>query len=523
MRLSDGQKNVILIISEFISLVVVCFAIYKTVLPLYETPMFLAEALYEPYWNANTSELDSSFSQIFLSNPHSWYILSVIQVLMQRYLPDMLNIHPVVFLENYYNFFLFGYFILFLSALVKNFTKYFDKFYFSSLLLPFAAIFFICSIIDIPALWILINPSWCTVYIFTTTIFLLFLSKTEYLFVNFQKPDKKEIYLIIFFVFCLAISHEAFRFILCFGSLLLLFLSKIILNIKFRKEYISYWLLLLAACSVTLFSKSSFAWLVKHCRSFKGTEDIFQNLIRYFSGYFEYIIVQNLHFIIFLLILSVLVKFFVQDKEKNKRLFIYIFTLVVSMLIFFITIIVGQEYDGYLYEHCGLRLILVALFLFCIFSEIGYLLKMTDNVKLRKILTVIIVFAQIGAVIRVPDFNMITFKDVIENKEKLQIMYLTEKMFVLYGKEHKKFYYVNQKYVFDEFSILYLLDRYDKKSLRKDYENIEVCKINNKKEYLTCKMKFIKLTEEKTNDKNLKEEIKNPDFKNFDKYTVNRI
>ena len=131
------------------------------------------------------------------------------------------------------------------------------------------------------------------------------------------------------------------------------------------------------------------------------------------------------------------------------------------------------------------------------------------------------IFIQIFFVFNIPDFQEITSEDCHRNREIKQILYMMEKIFVLYGREHKKYFYADSRYVIDENSILYLLNRYDKAGSMMNYERFDVCNVLNEEDYTVCKNKLLKLAEEKTGDKNTEKEIENPDFSVFNKYTEN--
>ena len=523
MRISEKQKNIILSVLDFLCLSFVCFIIYKFISPYTYIPiMFSGEDFYQPYWNVSDFDIDNSPSQVFFSSDHSWYFYSIVYVLTQKYLVDFLHLHPVIYLEKYHVFFMFGYYVLLLFSLLVNFTKYFTKTRFTCLLLPFIALFFIHPVIKEYLIWLFYHSSWGFCYIFLTVFLLVFLSKIEYFYVNSEKPTKREWFSIIFLILFLSVSHEFHRFILCFGSLVVLTAHKLIFKTEFKRKYLWYWLLLVLVCSLNFLNKSFLFWFSERCVFIKNNADSsifsFQYLIQYFSGYYDYLIKHNILLINILSILLVFVHFFVGDKEKNKRLFIYLASLLLTVYVFFIAIIVGNEYTNFSYEHKGLRFILIAVFVYCILSAFGYLLKMSDNKKLKAALSVF-VFLQFFTSLGIPDFKKATSFDNEYSHELKKIAYMAEKMFVLYGKKRKLYYYMSNQTDISKTSIIYLLYRYDKNSSKNDYEIIEVCKTDlNLEHFADCRNKFLKLFEEKTGQTITEEELEKYDFSVFDKY-----
>ena len=180
---------------------------------------------------------------------------------------------------------------------------------------------------------------------------------------------------------------------------------------------------------------------------------------------------------------------------------------------------IGNEYSDFSFEHHGLRLMLIVIFIYCILSAFGYLLKMSDNKKLKIILSVF-AFLQFFTALSIPDFEKETLYDKNQSKEIKRIAYMIEKMFIFHGKKQKKYYYIKRTDAINHSSILYLLYRYDKNASKNDYKIIDVCEADldiNKS--ADCRNKFLKLFEEKTGQTITKEELENPDFSVFDKYT----
>jgi len=524
MRISDKQINIILSVLDFLCLLLICIFMYKFVSPYTHIPiMFKGEDFYEPYWNVAVFDLDKNPFHVFSSSDHSWYLYSLIRVLTQKHLADFLGLHPVLYLEKYHVFFLFGYYMLLLFSLLGNFTKYFVKTRFSCLLIPFIALLFLHPVIRSNCIWLLYHSSWGLAYIFLPIFLLLLLSLIERLYVNFQKPTKTEFVLIMCFILILSISHELHRFILCFGSLILLIVHKLVFKNGFKRKYLLYWLLLVLVCSLNFFNKTFISWFFERCIFTKNSIDggifSFQYLIQYFSGYFNYLIKHNILLINILSILLILIHYFVGDKERNKRFYLYILSLLSSVFTFFIVIMIGNEYSDFSFEHQGLRLMLIVIFIYCILSAFGYLLKMSDNKKLKIILSVF-AFLQFFTALSIPDFEKETLYDKNQSKEIKRIAYMIEKMFIFHGKKQKKYYYIKRTFAINHSSILYLLYRYDKNASKNDYKIIEVCEADldiNKS--ADCRNKFLKLFEEKTGQTITKEELENPDFSVFDKYT----
>ena len=526
MKLSQNVLNIILSFLDFLCLLIVSFFIYKYISPYSVLKLtFCGEALYEPYYNAYTLDISNSPFQIFMSSDHNWFLYSVVNVLTQRYLADFLCLHPVIYLENYQTFLFFGFFMLLLYSLLKSFTKYFSKVRFSCLLLPFIALLLLKPVTDNCFLWLFRHPSWGLAYIFLPIFLLFLLSLLERLYVNFQKPTKIEFVVIICLTLILSISHELHRFILCFGSFVLLFIHKLVFKTGVKRKYLLYWLLLVFVCSLCFFNTTFTGWFYERCISAKNSTDggIFslQYLIQHFSGYFNYLIKQNIILINILSVLLFFVYFFTDDKEKNKRFFIFVLTLLFSVYAFFIAIIIGNGYSDFSYENAGLRLSLIIILIYCILSVFGYFLQMSKNKNL-KIFMVILSLVQFFTVFTIPDYDRITVIEKNVSKELKQTAYLMEKMFVLYGKEHNKYYYIKMQYDIGKSSLMYLLYRYDKNSSVKNYDAVEVCEVEPASETAEiCYNKYIKLIKEKTGQTITHEELEKHDFSSFDEYAEN--
>ena len=525
MQISDRQKKIILSVLDFLCLLLVCAFIYKFISPYPALPMlFCGEGLFEPYSLSTVRDVNSSPLQIFLCNEHHLYLYSAVYVLTQRYLADFLQIHPSVYLDSYQKFLYFGFFILLLYSLLRNFMKYFPKQRFMCLLIPFAALFVLKPITDFYFLWILSHPAWCISFVFLPAFLFLFLSDVGYNYVNLKKPSKSELFLTVFLILVLSVSQGFHRFILCIGSITVLIVHKLVFKTEFNKKYLLFWVLIVFICSLNFRDKSFIGWLSERLIFNRHPEGCsvftFQFLAQYFSEYFNLLIKSNVLYINLLALLLLFVHFFVNDKERNKRLYIYIFSLLFSVYLFFVVIILYGCSD-ISYQNQGLRLSVIYIFIYCILSVFGYLLKMSENKGLN-IFMISFALLQFFTVFTIPDYGKVgLWQKNITNRTK-KAVYLIEKMFVLYGKEHKKYYYIKVVDDIYDKSVIYLLDRYDKNSSIKNYEMIEVCEVIPSSETAEiCYNKYIELIKEKTGYTVSKEELEKHDFSVFDEYSAN--
>lgn len=498
-------------IDKFMYIFLACFVtvfIYFNVKDLFSDISIMNEDFIEVYNSRLLNVPSDGILQVFTSNFHSWYILSMFHVLIIRYLPLILNMHPQVCLISVSSFLFFGIFFSLLLALSENFIKYFDNKNF--LFLPVLFIFPLVLLItrNSELFWIFISSSWMLSYFFQPVFALLLLNRLEFYYVNQIIPNKKNISIIFTLMFFVAIGHEFFKFVFIFGAFLIFLVDFFVFKskINLKKSWIFY-------ISFTLLCLINF--LLPEYQSFAKVHVLnmeVNNLLPYFlhliSDFKTFIIFKNLFFFLLLAVLFGAVICCIEN-EKNKRLLIYNLSVLFSSIIFFLTIFYVDFYEGRtIFSHSGLRLLFSIMLINSICSLSGYIIKYIKKKAKINYLWLIILFVSV--------FAGVFSKGIISNfKEELsgvkdfrKNMYVLEKVYLLNRKKDNTIYTYNFGYISVE---NYLLNTY-KSNLSVNQIKIKpVCE--NSDDTIACRNNMLKIAKEKLNYNFSEEEIEKADFK----------
>lgn len=86
---------------------------YRILTPFYVNICPKDESIVQPYISSLVEVSNNSLLQIFTSNEHLYALLSLLNVFSNKYLPELLKIHPVDCYENYTIYLLFFLFLFF--------------------------------------------------------------------------------------------------------------------------------------------------------------------------------------------------------------------------------------------------------------------------------------------------------------------------------------------------------------------------------------------------------------------------
>ena len=103
-------------------ILIIAFFIYLK--PLLNLMSINSESLFAPYMSKIESIDNDSFLQIFTSNNHSWFLFSIAYVIISRYLPIWLNMHPQMCIAYVGSYILFILLTCLILSLAKSCTKY---------------------------------------------------------------------------------------------------------------------------------------------------------------------------------------------------------------------------------------------------------------------------------------------------------------------------------------------------------------------------------------------------------------
>ena len=161
-------------------------------------------------------------------------------------------------------------------------------------------------------------------------------------------------------------------------------------------------------------------------------------------------------------------------------------------------------------EHSGVILMGKIYLFYAVLSLCGWLFS-SIKINSIKFLTVICCFAPILSLCNLKDRDMYV---VETNKQFQKRMYILERVFLLYGREHKIFLNCNDFSAFvPKYSLVYFIYLYDKNSRFDTYAQVDFC--SNDENHDDCNKKLVRFLKEKTGYELTDEEIQKQDFQKY--------
>lgn len=498
-------------------LVIACVLIYQVYGCLAQYICVNSESMIMPYVNFGVGSSDNEFWRMFLSSDHAWFIFSFIYYFLERNLPELLKIHPQEAIILSSKTVLFAIYIGFLSAITYGVFKY-EK---NKILFPLGLL--LTCYITLSALmqsgfaWIFSNDCWLLAYMLLPTFGILFGAMAEKFYVLAEKPSPKAITLFVFLFLCIAVSHEFYKFLLLIMLPSIYFLHHICFKKPIEgKGFLKSFALYVVIVAISVLNNFSFAykvWLSDHIWNNATTSiDFHAYFLEFMAAINENVFYDNIIYYLFIFALVVMVALTVQDKDKNKRFFIYNSTLLFTSLLFFFCLIVGNDkYDDItiLPVHHGLRFCLKLSLITIIYSCVGYLISSIK--ELPKKIYLFIAFSAVSIILFWQNFPFL--KNIIAISKEVKInSYILEKVFVLNNKIHNDeiFYTFGYTNCFNDDSVLYLKAIYNSPYAMYNYKVYYACSDNDNDKI--CQQKMIDLAYEKFGYKFTEKELEDLDF-----------
>lgn len=479
--------------------------IFQFLSPMYHALVVWGESLVWHWWGPTNTV------QFFKNSDHSWFILSMFWSMGARYLPEFLKMHPQVWASNFNFWALFIGMLLVQLSILDNFTKYFSRKNFRILWL-FLIFPLYCSFLNAAdASWILADDCWSYAYIIIPVFSIVLFSEVEKFYIKNDFKNASKFHKVILFLLflCVAVSHEFTRFILCSSLFIGYFLHILFVNRKINHK--KFWLIatFVVLASVINFASQRFQWWIE--TKLNSSNFILHSLLNYFSGFYQNVLLDNKFQILAILILIAIALMFTPKNAERKKLIVFTSAMTVSIFLFSLIIIIGQEFQYFAFNHCGVKF-LTKMYLFnVILSLIGWLIV---NIKLNsiKVYTVILTFLMLyfGA-------KPITFidREMIESNYNIQRrIYILERIFSLYSRQNKVFLDCQDLETFiPHYSLIYFIYLYDRGADFYDYEQVKFCL--NGETYEECNKKLVDFLKDKTNYDLTEEEIEKQDFQKY--------
>lgn len=490
-KLAKFWGNILL----FIGSVVAVYIMFGRVI---QNIVITAETTFMPYMSMLPLEEGTDyFWRIFLSSDHSWFFVSFLMHLFSRILPVYLDIHPQSFYLEYgwYAFFLMFY--CFCFVLATNFAKYL-KIKFHYFLLFFLVILFCVAFClrSSQFMFVLYNDSWHLCYILNPIFALLLFQNLEKIYVtgkqffisdNSKQDDtdsQKEnngtvsrlqkglLFVLLIFM---GMNHELLRFVLLGGLFFSYILHKIFIKTKFNeKSFILYYLLTFCVCCFSFCLPTFANWYNASC----PTKDLTMFLDA-ICAFIDVVLVPDFPWIISFIVLSIATFFLAGRSLQVKKLLITQFSAVISLLIFNYLIIWASDCRLDICQHNGILFLTKIMFLYSLLSVLGFVFEHCYP-KLKKLLYVsFAIFFCYFVLCFAGDYSMDTNYALTTADFNKKSMFVMEKFYSLYGKEHNLIYAFYPDNITNEHVIYYLGYWYGKN--KKPYNLRFLCKWNEDK------------------------------------------
>ncbi len=492
-------------------LIIVAFFIYFK--PLLNFMSVNSESFFSPYMSKIEFVDNDSLWQIFTSNNHSWFLFSAVYVILARYLPIWLNLHPQTCIAYVSSYIFFLIFICLILALTKSCTKYIEN----KKLFPF--VFLLCCFAIFPMLvkadfmWLFKNDCWFLAYVFLPVFGILLNDKIQKKYVLSEKYSKKDLLITGILILCVAFSHEFYRFTFLLTIFFVFLFSKeyknrnLKQNITFIISYIGLILLNL----LTFLTKVHRQLFSEKTTSFCITE--FFNQVQMFWEYYKIYVLKDNMWLLLVLVTTILLI----SERKNKRFVIWTISSILSILIFAFSLIIVQDdykyWDSVLY-HQGLRFLIKITLYSALMSSIGYFIAF-NNYKNKTAKVLISVSLLLSAFVF--DITPYTYNlngEITHSKTVRKNAYVLEKIFAI--NKTNTFYNYFDLGVFTNIAPFYLNKVYGRTLNPHKYKVYNVCK-KNTADLNVCRERLMKIAEEKFGCTFTDEELEKLDFESLRK------
>lgn len=363
------------------------------------------------------------------------------------------------------------------------------------------------------------HDCWTYAYILLPAIAFILFYEFEKYYVLEKSLNKRQIFVFCSLLIINAFSNEYFRFIICCGLFLGFILHLLILKTNISKnKFLLTWIGISILNCLFFFTSNFQDWFAERNNHYTLSDliNIFPNFI---STYFNEVIMENKWFFIFIALFLIAVGLFVKNKDRNKRIFIYTISVIISALLFQILIIVGLE-EGYniqySFQHQGIKMLTKMILFSLNLSLLGYLFAYCKNIAITIGLTVISLLPFYYGY----DPEIYNFKyrkeDALNYKREL---YILDRSYISISKDADVFYNYHRFWPFSHpLAFYYFTNIYGCKNGEgnKYKQTVYVCEDSDDIEVCENKMKdFIK---QKTGYVFTEEELQKLDFSIYDRY-----
>lgn len=517
-------KKRIFSIIDILGVFLVTFVLYKVLLPFGQVCTFYTEDILSPYWPEINLSLSNPFSAFFTSAHNSW-IMSMFHVLTARLLPMATGIHPQIFVQEVYFPFACFLLTLFLYCVSNNFTKYLKirhlTFVFALALFPLI----IAILRNVDLLWFFTQCCWFYAYVFMQLFGIVTFNEIQSFYIQKEKFSKRRMIVFCILVFLMLNTFEFYKFVFCSTLIIGFLLNKFFTKDRLLNKKTACFLI----CSLIIFAITTFIpclGIVYDNSYFEAFT--FQSFLNFFPGYlshyWHYVIFNNLDLILLTSVLLVLIKIFGEDKLKNKRLFIYVFSVFVSILLFNFVIIWGSNINYYncILDHSGIRFCNTTMFLCLFLSCLSYFIA---NTEFKKPVLVGLILTAILYSINVKKNNFDFADDVNPYKTIRQCHYILDKFFVLHSLKTPVFYNYYTGNLYQNHSLKYFIYFYKSPFKSSQYKIINITDVSytepNKYHHLAIRDLMIKKCKEVTGYQITEDELEKMDFQSLYKYIEN--
>lgn len=521
-------KKRILAVIDIIGLLLVTFVIYKFMLPFEKICTFITDDLLSPFYTPDFSMSNDNIFSVFLTSNHNSWVMSLFHTMTVRILPDIFNIHPQIFVQTVWFPFSCFIFTLYLYCVSNNFVKYSKVKHLTWLWALFLFPLIIVTLRLIDFLWLYTQCCWVYAYVFMSLFGIVAFLELQSLYIQNEKFSKKRMIEYLLLIFLLGNTFETYKIGFCLTLVIGVILHKIfskepLINKK-SLAFIAY--SLVACLSTVLVPKVSIIYDNDYVKTFN-----LQNFITAFPGYIaefcNNIIPNNLLLISLIAVLLFLIKIFGYDKLKNKRLFIYVFSSLLSILLLnFVYICVSNiDYFTSISHHPGLMFTNFTFLLCLLLTCIGYFISNTECKKpvLISIIFVLVLYS-VNIVIYHKKYNDTIQEYLSSFKQIRQCHYVLEKFFVLNSLKQPVFYNYYTDGLFQNLSIRYFTTTYHAPFIPENYKIICITDKDyiepNKSHFTSIRDLMIKKCKEVTGYQITEEELEKSDFKSLYKYLL---
>ena len=458
-------------IVRFFIIITVFFIIYLYLIPALKFSSAWGESMYFPYISQTSGVNYNPFWQMFLASDHGWFLYSFVMVFTNRYMPLILNMHHQDYMSQYNIWIILTCYMFFLLSVQFHFEKYFKN-----KLLSIFAVFFILPVLlifqAIPyGMWWFAHDCWFYAYILLTVFPVILYTKFEKQFVLNQTLNKRDYFIYFILILLTGVGHEFFKAVVLFSFPIFFFLNNIFLKNKIEfTKFLKIYITTIILNSLVFLTTIPVSWFLEKKRTFIQCINIF---VPYMKEYFHTVIMNNIYLLIIITVLSVVGHFITKKSESFKKLNVISYSVLISVLLFNIVIILGKEQYEFSFIHPGVIFLTKLTFLLIILSLSGYIISVT---KPKNRIIFILLLASVSAVFSYKKRKYFDITPITNfHKEHKIKLYLTEKMFYLYGKEHKTLYLFDND-MFPQFIIYEYLYKYDD---IKNTDNYDVILIEN--------------------------------------------